>query len=244
MYLPFILRWLYDGLVLRLYCKYAWGCSRDTLSKFYNGYVASAANQPSTSAIHRAPSFLDIGVGSGYFLEHAPFPTGSHVTLGDLNRDCLDAASRRIVAAHPSLSVQTLVVDFLDSDEQASLALNSAPPGLLHDAKTESGYDLVSCLCLLHCLPEPTRRKAEAVMWLGQHLRPQGVIIGATVLGKGVRHNWLGSFLLYWHNVMGIFGNSRDDVDNIIEPLQSAFDHVEWSVVGKMLLFEARGPRY
>ncbi|KAK1978870.1 methyltransferase domain-containing protein [Colletotrichum cereale] len=242
-YFPFILRWLYDGLVLRLYCKYAWGCSKDKLSGFYNGYVASAASRLSASAFYHNPNFLDVGVGTGYFLEKACLPAGSHVTLADLNPDCLEAASKRIIAAHPTLEVQTLVADFLESNEQASLALSLSRLGPLQAAKTEPGYDLVSCFCLLHCLPGPTRLKAEALISLGQHLRSEGVIIGATVLGKGVEHNWLGSFLLFWHNALGIFSNRLDDIENIVKPLEGAFNSVKWIVAGRMLLFEASGPK-
>ncbi|EFQ36697.1 methyltransferase domain-containing protein [Colletotrichum graminicola] len=239
--MPFILRFLYDGLVIRLYCKYAWGCSKEDLSEFYNACVASA-NKTAILGQH-TPSFLDIGVGTGYFLEHAPFSAGSHVTLADLNTDCLLTASRRVIGTHPTLSVRTLVVDVLESDERSSLALTSARLAPPHAVEPKPGFDLISCLCLIHCLPGPTRSKTEAIISLGKHLRPEGVIVGATVLGKGVRHNWLGAFLLLWHNILGIFSNRHDDIENIVKSLEAAFDSVEWSVVGRMLLFEASNPK-
>jgi len=236
-YFPLFLYAVYDTLVLGFYCSYVWRCPSARLRAFYNDRVFAAKNRVSVSAKSSDPvRFLDIGVGTGYFLEHAPLPAGSEVTLADLNDDCLKTAASRLRKSHPSALVQTVHADFLDPDMGSDLAIS---PHRLGDAK----FDVISCFLLLHCLPGPPERKAEAVLRLHRHLHTNGAIVGATVLGTGVTHNLLGKVIMFLHNLLGIFDNCPDDVQGLIRPLEKKFEIVNWEVVGTTLLFEAKQPK-
>ncbi|KAH9870200.1 hypothetical protein J1614_007123 [Plenodomus biglobosus] len=236
-YFPLFLRTVYDTLVLGLYCSYIWRCPSEKLRAFYNKHVSCTEKQELISIKSKNPArFLDIGVGTGYFLEHAPLPAGSEVTLVDLNDSCLQTAATRVIKSHPSAVVRTVHADFLDPDMGSNLAIS---PHRLGDNK----FDVISCFLLLHCLPGPPERKAEAVIRLHRHLNTNGVIVGATVLGKGVSHNLPARGIMLWHNLFGIFDNYPDDVQGLIGPLEAFFETVKWEVVGTTLLFEAQRPK-
>ncbi|KAL1626847.1 hypothetical protein SLS56_006664 [Neofusicoccum ribis] len=232
-YSPSFLSLLYDRLVLGLYISYAWRCPTKTqLLPFFiaNSSPADHPTKASPTTDSSPPRrLLDIGVGTGYFLEHAPLTSLTSLTLIDLNSNCLDAATARVHKAHPHLACSTVQADFL-----APL-----PAAVGADGK----FDAISVMLLLHCVPGPPSRKAAALVALKGLLKADGVLFGSTVLGQGVRHNLLGRFLMWWHNRAGIFTNRDDAAKSFVEPLQDAFDDVKWRVVGATLLFEARGPR-
>ncbi|KAF2845719.1 methyltransferase [Plenodomus tracheiphilus IPT5] len=236
-YFPLFLRTVYDTLVLGFYCSYIWKCPSKKLREFYNSHISSVEKQLSVSTNSKdLVKLLDIGVGTGYFLEHAPLPAGSEVTLVDLNGNCLQTAASRVIKSHPSALVRTVHADFLDPDMGSNSAIS---PHRLGKAR----FDVISCFLLLHCLPGPPERKAEAVIRLHRHLNVNGVIVGATVLGKGVTHNFPARAIMFWHNLLGIFDNYPDDVQGLIGPLQAFFETVKWEVVGTTLLFEAKHPK-
>ncbi|KAF3913580.1 hypothetical protein ABW20_dc0107020 [Dactylellina cionopaga] len=233
-YSPFFLAYIYDRLVLSLYCPYVWRCSAAKLRSFFSGHISYAtANSSTKTPQQKVLRLLDIGVGTGYFLEHAPIADEAVVTLADLNPSCLEAAKARLQKTHSGAVCETIVADFLESG-QGGLAAK-----LLEGEK----FDAISMMLLLHCLPGPPARKAAALVPLRQLLRPTGVLFGATILGRGVQHSFLGRFLMYWHNSIGAFGNYDDDVESFIGPLKEVFDSVEWQIYGTMLLFEAKGPK-
>jgi ubiquinone/menaquinone biosynthesis C-methylase UbiE len=79
---------VYDWLVLRVNARLLWGCSASAMLDLYNAHV---------SAHH-----LDVGVGSGYFLDKCRFPTSSpRICLFDLNENSLAHTARRIARYRP-----------------------------------------------------------------------------------------------------------------------------------------------
>lgn len=129
-YSPLLLK-MYDALVLGLSNRYAWQCSTDAvLLPFFQQHL---------SANH-----LDIGVGSGYFLAHSTFAPQQKLTLLDLNRNSLQAASAHIAHVQPVLIQEDI--------------LNSS--GALGQQK----FDSISLFYLLHCLPGDMEQKADAVL--------------------------------------------------------------------------------
>ena len=80
---------VYDPLVVHFSCRYAWKCPNRRVLDFYNEHV---------SACH-----LDVGVGTGYFLEKCHFPSSTpKIGLMDLNLQCLRVAAHRLRHYHPA----------------------------------------------------------------------------------------------------------------------------------------------
>ena len=89
---------------------------------------------------------------------------------------------------------------------------------MLHDITqpllipADQKFRSVSLMYLLHCMPGPPSRKATIFAHLKMHLAEDGVLFGATVLGKGVEHNWAGRFLMLIYK-KGVFGNLDDGAE-------------------------------
>lgn len=237
-YTPLSLK-IYNVGVFGIVSPHGWRCPASLLVAFFNRNILQATQRDTSNTATLEPKrVLDIGVGTGYFPVRAPLTSDTELVLVDLNTDCLDDAKASIERAHPDVGGRAVKVvgDFLaHGDEHLSLyAEGRLPPG---------GFDAISLMFLLHCLPGPPSRKAEALVRTKVLLRPGGVLFGATILAKNVRPNLLARFVLWMNNYLGIFDNYEDSASSFAGPLQEAFHDVRFEVVGCMLLFEARNPK-
>jgi SAM-dependent methyltransferase len=206
LYSPLLLA-SYDLFVLRFSNRFAWRCPWPRLLEAYDRHV---------SARH-----LDIGVGTGFFLDRCRWPVDQpEITLLDLNPSSLAAAARRIRR-------------YVPRTVQAS-ALEPLPLG-------EERFDSVGLNFLLHCLPGPVEHKARAVVQgVTPHLAPGAVVFGSTVLGRGVHHNVVGGALMRLYNRKGVFSNLDDDREGLERALSADLSSVEVEVIGTVALFSAR----
>jgi SAM-dependent methyltransferase len=198
---------LYDPIVLGPVARFVWRCPTGRLVERYRRHV-------------RSPH-LDVGPGTGYFLDRSGLPDGSPVTILDPNRTVLDHAARRLAR----LDVTTVEADVLKplpiADEFESAALH----------------------LVLHCLPGPLERKARAVENVAAVLAPTGVLFGASVLGRSGRHTWPARRVLGAFNRRGVFDNLDDTEEGLREILEASFDHVELETIGSIAGFAATGPK-
>ncbi|KAJ9660483.1 hypothetical protein H2201_006905 [Coniosporium apollinis] len=164
---------------------------------------------------------LDIGVGTGYYLANANVPKNVRVTLLDLNENSLDSARARF-GREDAILVKHDVFKPLPTDEQ---------------------YDSMSLFYLLHCLPGPLSRKTAIFSHLKRNLKPDGVLYGATILGKGVPYNWFARFIRRQGNKEGVFDNYDDNKEEIVAALEQHFEEVGAKVVGTILMFKSRRPK-
>ncbi len=221
-YQPLALK-IYDIWVLQFSNTYAWRCpTATTLLPFFTENLSQ--------------NHLDIGVGTGYYLRQAiasgALTEDSKVTLLDLNPNSLDAASKQLEDG-AGIEAQTLHWDVM-----RPLPVLSAEAPLMK-------FDSVSLFYLLHCMPGPLSAKTSIFAHLKNNLSPDGVLYGATILGKSerIRHNIIGRFLMWLYNRKGVFGNVDDTEEGIVGALKEHFEHVKTSVVGVVLLFRAEGPK-
>ena len=205
-YTPFFLR-IYDPLILGVFTPLVWRCPT---SRLVAGYRR-----------HLGQRHLDVGPGTGYFLERAGMPDGSPVTLLDPNAHVLDHASRRL----RHLDITTVEADV-------------CKPLPIHGS-----FDSAALNGVLHCLPGPLPRKAAAVANVAAVLTPKGVLFGASILGLAARHSWLSRRILKANNRRGTFDNLGDTEEGLREILESSFERVELETVGSMAIFAATNPR-
>ncbi len=79
---------VYDWLVLRLTCRLIWRCSNENVLALYQKHLSG--------------NHLEVGVGTGYFLDHSIFPISRpRVGLLDLNPNCLERTAKRIARYAP-----------------------------------------------------------------------------------------------------------------------------------------------
>jgi len=208
-YSPWVLK-LYDAWVLGISNRWAWQCSTtDVLLPFYRKHVRAR--------------HLDVGVGTGFYLEHASFGPAQNLSLLDLNENSLRNAAVRLGRADVSWFVQDVM----------------QPLSALGDRK----YDSIALFYLLHCLPGDMADKACVFDHLKQHLADGGVLYGATILGDAAGHNAFGRKLMNVYNKKGIFGNRADTLESLEQALRQHFIDVELKQHGKVACFTARKPK-
>jgi SAM-dependent methyltransferase len=202
-YSPFTLA-SYDWFVLGFSNRFLWRCPTEALQALYDRNV---------SARH-----LDVGVGTGYFLDRARFPAAPAITLLDINRHSLDAASRRIARYAPA-TVQADV-------------LKPLPP--------MGPFDSLGLCYLIHCLPGAIADKAILFDNLKAALTPGARIFGATIVCGDAPQNAAARVLLRLYNRRGVMANANDTLGDLREALAVRFADVRVQRVGTVALFEAR----
>lgn len=197
---------IYDFVVLGIHANLLWKCSRQRLLEHYNRHVTA--------------NHLDVGVGTGYFLDHCRFPSPApRVALMDLNRNALDFAARRIARYRP----ETYLRNILD-------------PISIDAGK----FDSIGMNYLLHCVPGSMESKSTAFDHLETLMNPGAVCFGATLLQGGVTRNWFAKHQMERYNRKGIFSNENDDVDSLTRALAQRFGSVTVEIVGCAALFSGR----
>jgi SAM-dependent methyltransferase len=205
-YTPFFLR-IYDPVVLGVFTRFVWRCPTPILVERYRRHVR--------------PGHLDVGPGTGYFLERAGLPAGSPVTLLDPNTNVLKHASRRL---------KRLDVTAVEADVLKPLPIT----GSFHSAAMNG---------VIHCLPGPLSRKAVAIANMAAVLAPTGILFGATLLGTSGRHTRIARSFLNANNRRGTFDNLGDTEEGLREILGASFERVDLETVGSFAIFTATGPR-
>ncbi|MBN7874852.1 class I SAM-dependent methyltransferase, partial [Providencia rettgeri] len=104
-------------------------------------------------------------------------------------------------------------------------------------------FDSVSIFYLLHCLPGKMSDKKQAIINISETLKDDGTLYGATILGKGVKHNRFGSKLMSVYNKKGIFSNVYDSADSLETTLASLFEDVSVNIQGAVALFTAKNKK-
>jgi hypothetical protein len=165
------------------------------------------------------------------------------VTLLDLNPNALATAEKTLKEAVSGLEPRTMLWDITQA---MPLSPPPSPPSSISSSSDSlpTTYDSISLFYLLHCLPGPTSSKHSIFSRLKYILYPDGVLYGATILGKrmeGVKPGPHARFWIRFYNRVGVFGNDGDTKREIVEALREYFRDVETWVVGVVLLFRAEG---
>lgn len=197
---------VYDPLVLRLYSNLVWRCPVGRLVRHYRRHIGER--------------HLDVGPGTGYFLQRADLADDDQLTLLDPSPHVLSYASRRLARLRPSA---------VRADVREELPLRD-------------GFDSAAMSYVLHCLPGPPERKAAAVRNVAAVLEPRGVLFGATVLGEAASHSRVGRAALRDLNRKGVFYNHADTEGSLRGILAASFADVSIEIVGAVALFSATGP--
>ena len=196
---------IYDLFVLGFSNSFVWKCPSRRILALYNDHVAD--------------KHLDIGVGTGYFLDRCRFPsTSPKIALLDLNPNCLQATTHRLRRYDPSCHIANVLKPFeIDESEFGSIGLNY----------------------LLHCLPGNLADKSVVFEHAKPLLRKGGALFGATILGEDVEHNALAKRLMRIYNAKGIFGNATDRLSDLEAGLKNNFERYTVRVVGCVAMFSA-----
>ena len=199
---------IYDFFVLGVSNSYIWKCPSRRIEKLYDKHV---------SANH-----LDVGVGTGYFLDRCKFPSKApRVALMDLNPSTLEFASKRIARYSPE-TYKHNVFDPISEDIRP--------------------FESVGVNYLLHCLPGSISEKSVAFDNLKVLMNRNAVIFGSTILQGDAPRSWTAKRLMGVYNKKGIFSNTADDFESLVKALRRRFEDVTIELIGCVALFSGRRP--
>ncbi|WP_193176548.1 class I SAM-dependent methyltransferase [Oricola nitratireducens] len=205
-YTPFTLA-AYDWFVLGFSNRLLWRCPTSNLRDLYARNVGA--------------THVDIGVGTGYFLDKTPWPVPDpRITLVDLNPHSLEAAAKRIARYKP----ETVTANCLEP------------------LPVEGPFDSVGLCYLLHCLPGGIAEKAIVFDRVAPVLAENGVIFGATILQGDTPRSLPARALMKLYNRKGVFSNAADTFQDLRQALENRFADVALRRFGAVVLFEARRP--
>jgi len=197
---------VYDWLALGLNCRFLWRCPSHHLLELYNQ--------------HASANHLDIGVGTGYFMDRCSFPSSSpRLALMDLSPNSLRAAGKRLARYSPRTYLRNALEPF-----------NLEPPG----------FDSVGLMNLLHCLPGDMKTKAVVFEHAREVMNPGAALFGSSILYRGVTRSFYTTLVLRANNRAGTMTNLEDDVDDLRESLHRHFSESSVHVIGCEALFWAR----
>ncbi len=196
---------VYDIFVLGFTNTFVWKCPSPKILEFYNQNVSE--------------KHLDVGVGSGYFLDRCKFPSSlPQIALMDLNENSLQKTAKRLVRYGPKTYLRN--------------ALEPVEIG-------ESGFGSVGLNYLLHCVPGNMLSKRAVFENLRPLLRDGGIMFGTTILGVGVRRNWLAGRYMKIFNSKGVFCNYEDRRQDLEDGLSKTFGRHEVTTRGCIAFFRA-----
>ncbi len=200
---------LYDALILGMSCRLIWRCPRKRFLELYDR--------------HAGPRHLDVGVGTGYFLDRCRFPVPApQITLLDLSATCLAKAARRLARYTP--------------ETRRASVLEPLPLGEAH-------FDSIAFNGVLHCLPATVDQKTKVFANLRPHVAAGGVLFGSTILGRRAAHTPIARAALSAYNREGIFTNLDDDLERLEQALAASFATVHVCTHGSFALFTATPER-
>jgi ubiquinone/menaquinone biosynthesis C-methylase UbiE len=203
-YSPLVLRF-YDLLVLGLSNHYLWRCPTAEIVNLHDRNV---------TARH-----LDIGVGTGYYLDHARWPDRNpSITLVDLDPNSLAAASHRLARFAPR-SVRADCLEPLPLGEK---------------------FDSVSLCYLFHCLPGTLPEKTVVLDHLQRVLAPGARVFGATILQGEVPRSRPAQALMDFLQSQGRVLERERQVGRFRNRFTATFHRRADRNAGTVALFEAR----
>lgn len=194
---------IYDVEVLMFEMRCIFKCPSQKILDLYNKHVSDA--------------HLDVGVGTGYFLDKCRYPVEHPVVhLMDLNPNSLRKTSGRIMRYHPVTHHWNVIEPFL---------------------RDMPLFNSIGAANFLHCLPGTMLNKEIIFKNLNRFLNKGGVFFGATVLGQGVDAGLLYRLVNPIYNKASVFSNLSDNAADLEKILAANFKTYNVDVIGSYALF-------
>lgn len=204
---------VYSKKVLSVYDFWVLGFSNSLLWKCPTRLLRAEFIKNVTS------NHLDIGVGTGYYLDKCLVDTERRLALLDLNLNSLEVAASRV----ERFKTETYRANVL---ETLNLQCDK--------------FDSVSMNYLLHCLPGSLKEKSLVFKHVLPYLNDNATVFGSTILGSDVDVSFLARKLMSFYNKKGIFDNRSDSLSELSSSLQMYFKEVEIKVIGCVAIFSAK----
>lgn len=209
-YTPFLLS-IYDYWVVQFSNKHFWRCPPELMQDLYDRNASSYAH-------------LDIGVGTGYFLQHCQSITSiTKVGLMDLNENSLRKTESVLIQAGVK-NVEAVKADVLEAFPHF-----------------EADFESVGLNYLLHCVPGSFDTKLDSVLSniktkfaAGKTVR----VFGSTILNDRSLHSGISMKVNQLYQWLGVFNNQQDSLADLHKVCEKYTDQFEISINGAVAFFE------
>ncbi len=202
-YTPAGLR-LYDSLVMGLLASSVWGCPAEHFVDCYRENLR--------------PSHADIGVGTGYCIDHCETGPTERLALIDLRETCLVHCARRLERFEP----ETFIRD--------------ARMPILIDARR---FDSIGLGGLLHSLPGDMRDKGDVFDAIAPIAAPGAVVFGYTLVRDGAHQTLPRRLTHQLLNGLRVIDNDRDHMADLAAELSRRFTDCRLRLIGNVAFFSA-----
>jgi len=192
----------YDRL-LEFTCNRIWHCPIQRTLELYSQHLSS--------------NHLEVGVGTGYFLEYSDLPGSQpRLALLDLSPYCLNRTAARLSRYAPEV---------YRADALAPIELSVRR------------FDSIAMNYVLHCMAGAFPEKGIAFANLKPLLNASGVLFGSTVLRHGVRCDLGARAFMRLYNARKVFCNLEDSLSGLRQALEKTFSNVRIEVIGCVAQF-------
>jgi len=200
---------VYDLYVYKFAAPIAFRCPVENMEALYRKYCAK--------------QHLEIGVGTGHFLQKAhEWRLLQDITLLDLNPNCLQITAEKLTGLTVSCHEANILKPLnLGNKRFGSVGLNF----------------------VLHCVPGSFKEKGVVFKSLKPYLLPEAVVFGSTAIYKSQQKNLLAPVVMNAYNALGIFNNKQDEKQDLIDGLSAEFKYVNIEQIGNILFFVASDQR-
>ena len=200
---------VYDLLILGVSNSLIWKCPSKKILQLFNA--------------HASNNHLDVGVGTGYFLDQCNFKKEARIGLMDINPNCITVTANRIKRYQLEKYEQNIL-----EPVQSSVRALIKP------------FDSISLNYLFHCLPGTMTEKAIVFDHVMPLLNKGGTIFGSTILQGDVERSATAKKLMKIYNKKGIFCNEHDTLEELDASLKKRFTSYGIQVEGCVALFWAK----
>jgi hypothetical protein len=204
---------IYNRFVLSVYDWWVLGFSNSLLWRCPTKLLREVFVKNATT------NHLDVGVGTGYYLNKCFGNIKLRLALLDINQNSLNSAAAKVSRFQPEIYRANVLRSF--------------------DMKCDR-FDSISLFYLLHCIPGKFADKTIIFDNLRPYLNESGVVFGTTILGKGVKTGYFARALMNMYNKKGIFNNKNDSLDGLSSCLQYHFEEVNIQTIGCVAIFSCK----
>jgi hypothetical protein len=200
---------LYDRLIVNVLAPDVWGCSPEILVDHYRKHVTS--------------NHADIGVGTGYFLDHCGLGSAQvRLALIDLQPNCLAYTAQRLSRYRP----RTYLRDVLHPMDEIA----GGP------------FDSIALGGIIHCLAGDLAHKSKVFDTIAPLVTAGTRIFGYTLVYDGVPDR-VRRFLVHpLLNALRVIDNRNDHCSDLRRELNARFIDCKVELIGCMALFSATVP--
>lgn len=203
---------VYSKLVLSIYDLWVLGISNSYIWKCPSRKILDHFNQ------HISNNHLDVGVGTGYFIDKCKLNQEARIALMDLNENSLNSAAARLKRFKPEKYRQNILAPVTEQIKS---------------------FDSVSLNYLFHCLPGDFSKKAVVFDNVHPLLNKGAVVFGSTILQGDIERSATARKLMKTYNRKGIFGNTHDRLEDLEAELSKRFSRYDIKTEGCVALFAA-----